>query len=127
MREGSDKIETKLLLEHRKGPFDGRLNLIAERGLKGGAPLVFGYAASADWHALGEFRLGVEAFGDLGSHRHFLPRAEHYAGPIVKTEIEHLPGRGDLEIEAGYLFALAAARDETNGQARLLLEYEFHF
>ena len=127
VREGRDKIETKLLLEHRKGSFDGRVNLITERELEGGAPLEFAYAASADWHAFGEFRFGVEAFGDLGNHRHFLPRAEHYAGPMVKTEIEHLPGRGELEIETGYLFALAGAKDEADGQARLLLEYEFHF
>jgi hypothetical protein len=126
-REGGGRVETKLLVEHRKGPFDGRLNLIFGKDLKSGAPLETGYAASADWRAVEGLRLGVEAFGDMGTSRHFLPRAEHYAGPMVKTGLEHLPGRGELEIEAGYLFALGAARDEARGQARLLLEYEFHF
>jgi hypothetical protein len=125
-REGGGRVETKLLVEHRKGPFDGRLNLIFGKDLKSGAPLETGYAASADWRAVVGFRLGVEAFGDLGTRR-FLPRTEHYAGPMVKTGLEHLPGRGELEIEAGYLFALGAARDEARGQARLLVEYEFHF
>ena len=127
VREGADKVETKLLFEHRKGSFDGRLNLVAEKELKRGSPVELGYAASADWKLVGDLRGGIEGFGELGSTRRFLPRAEHFVGPMVKAELEHLPGRGELEIEAGYLFALGAARDETNGQARLLLEYEFRF
>lgn len=125
-RGGPDEIETKLLLEKRVGAFDGRLNLIAEKELERGENVEFGYAASADWKVLGDIRLGAAAFGELGGTDHFLPRAEHYAGPIVKAELEHLPGDGELEVETGYLFALGAARDETDGQFRLLLEYEFH-
>ena len=127
VRDAPDKLETKLLLQHRRGPFDGRLNLIAEKQLTSGEPVGLGYAASADWKLIGELRGGIEAFGELGSTRHLLPRAEHFAGPMLKAELERLPGRGELGIEAGYLFALGAARDETDGQARLLLEYEFHF
>ena len=127
VREGADKIETKLLFEHRQGSFEGRLNLVAEKELKRGSPVELGYAASADWKLVGDLRGGIEGFGELGSTRRLLPRAAHFVGPMVKTELEHLPGRGELEIEAGYLFALGAARDETNGQARLLLEYEFRF
>lgn len=120
VREGADIAETKLLLQHRKGPFDGRLNLIAEKQLHGGEPMEFEYAASADWETFGEIRLGAAAFGDLGGEK------EHFAGPIVKAEIEHL-GPGELEIETGYLFALGEARHETDGQLRLNLEYEFRF
>lgn len=126
VRGGPDVLETKLLLQHKRGPFDGRLNLKAAKPLNGGAPVEFGYAASADWAAIGEFRLGAAAFGDLGTARNFTTRAAHYAGPIVKTEIEHL-GPGELGIETGYLFALGEARKETDGQLRLLLEYEFRF
>lgn len=127
VHDAPDKIETKLLLQHRRGPFDGRLNLIAEKALDHDEHVEFGYAASADWRLIGELRGGLEAFGELGSTHHLFPRAEHFVGPILKTEVEHLPGHGELEIEAGYLLAVGAARDETNGQARLLLEYEFHF
>lgn len=127
MRGARDKIETKLLLQHRKGSFDGRLNLIAERRLTQGENIEFGYAASADWKLVGELRGGVTAFGDAGSTRRFFRRGAHFVGPALKTEIEHLPGKGELGIEVGYLLALGAARDETRGQARLLLEYEFHF
>jgi len=127
VRNGTDEIEAKLLLQHTKGPFDARLNLVFGKELEKGAPVELGYAASADWATFGEFRLGAEAFGNLGSTHDFLPRDEHFAGPMVRTEIEHLPGKGELEIEAGYLFALGKSRDETDGQFRLVLEYEFHF
>lgn len=126
-RHGTDNLETKLLLQHRRGTFDGRLNLIAEKQLEGGNPVEFGYGASADWKLIGDLRGGVEAFGELGSTRRLFPRSEHFIGPILKTEVEHLPGHGELGIEAGYLFAVGAARDDTKGQARLLMEYEFHF
>lgn len=126
VREGPDIAETKLLVQHRKGPFDGRLNLIAEKELHGGEPMEFEYAASADWEAFGEIRLGAAAFGDLGTGHGLTTHGEHFAGPIVKAEIEHL-GPGELEIETGYLFALGEARHETDGQLRLNLEYEFRF
>ena len=126
-RHEADNLETKVLLQHRRGPFDGRLNLKAEKHLENGEPVEFGYGASADWKLVGDLRGGLEAFGELGSTRHLFPRAEHFVGPILKTELEHLPAHGELEIEAGYLFAVGAARDEAKGQARLLLEYEFHF
>lgn len=123
---GPDKLEAKLLLEKRQGALDARLNLIANRPLVSGAPVSFGYAASADVAALGEFRLGAAAFGDLGSSRLLTTRSEHFAGPIVKTEIEHLGG-GEIEVETGYLFALGRARDDAKGQVRLLLAYATHF
>ncbi len=127
VRGGTDVAELKALFEHRRGRFDGRLNLIAAKTLASGQPVELGYAVSADWEVADEFKVGAAAFGDLGTTRHFLPRAEHYIGPVIKTEIEGIPGRGELEIEAGYLFALGAARDEARGQVRLLLEWEFHF
>jgi hypothetical protein len=120
VQDESDVIETKLLIQHRKGPFDGRLNLIAEKELHGGEPVEFGYAASVDWETFGEIRLGAAAFGDLEGVE------GHFAGPILKAEIEHL-GPGELEIETGYLFALGEARHDTDGQLRLNLEYEFRF
>jgi hypothetical protein len=122
----ADNVEAKLLLLHRRGMFDGRPNLIAEKQLHGGQSVEFGYGASADWKLIGEVRGGVHAFGELGSTRHLFPHAQHFVGPMVKTELEHLHGRGELGIEPGYLFAVGAARDEAKAQARLLLEYEFH-
>ena len=123
---GPDKIETKLLLQHKRGSFDSRVNLIAEKVLDGQSPVEFEYAASADWEVADELRLGGAAFGQLGSGRQLTVRTEHFAGPIAKYEFEHV-GAGELGIEAGYLFALGRARDDADGQARLLLEYEFRF
>ena len=126
-RGGPDKFETKLLLQHRQGAFDGRLNLVAERPLTGGStPVAFEYAASADWQVADEVRLGGAAFGQLGDTRRLSFHGEHFVGPIAKYEIEHL-GRGELGIETGYLFALGQARNDAHGQLRLLLEYETKF
>lgn len=125
IRRGADVVEAKLLLQRRKGPFDARLNLIVEKELEGGEPLELEYAASATWKAADDLRLGVEAFGALGTTRDFLPRAEHFAGPVLKIEFEDLPGKGELELQTGYLFALGAACDGTDGQFRLILEYGF--
>ncbi|MEO7634965.1 MAG: hypothetical protein ABIS38_04890 [Sphingomicrobium sp.] len=124
--DGPDAIEAKLLLQKRAGQWDSRLNLIAGYALSVGGPVEFGYAASTDVEIAEEVRVGVAAFGGLGSSRNFSARGDHYAGPVVKTAIEHLAG-GELEIEAGYLFAIGRARDEADGQLRLLLEFAKHF
>ena len=121
-RHGPGKIETKLLLQKHAGRFDTRLNLIAERQMIAGAPVTFGYAASADVVAIGDFRLGAAAFGDLSGDE----GGHHFAGPVVKTEIEHV-GPGELELETGFLFALGSARDSARGQFRLLAAYAFPF
>lgn len=121
--EGADKIETKLLMQHVAGPVDLRLNLIAEKELESGEKVELEYAASADVETIGELRLGVQAYGQLGTFEDFLPRAEHFAGPVAKIEIEGLGP--ELELEAGYLFAMGAAKDETDGQFRLMVELEF--
>ncbi len=120
---GPDKLEAKLLMQHKRGPLDLRLNLIAEKPLVSRAPVEFGYAASADVEAFDEFRLGVQAFGDLGTTRNFLPHAEHFIGPVAKYEIEGLGPEVGLEI--GYLFAVAKAKDDADGQVRVALELEF--
>lgn len=121
---GHDNLETKLLLEHRKGHFDSRLNLIAERPLKSGAPVEFGYAASADYEVAEDISVGAEAFGDLGTSRKVTTHAEHYVGPSLKLGLDHV-GRGELELRAGYLIAVDRARDEAKGQLRFGMEYEF--
>jgi hypothetical protein len=116
-----------LLLQHRTGRFDGRLNLVAEKPLAPNEPFELAYAASFDWQVSGdEVKLGLAAFGDPGTTRKFGGRQEHFIGPTAKFEIEHL-GPGELEIETGWLRAFGSARDDTDGQARLLIDYELHF
>ena len=121
-------FEVKALLEKSVGRFDARLNLVAERLVRSSAPVVYSYAASADYAVIGDdIRLGAQAFGDLGDSDRFGGRQEHFVGPVAKFEIEHTPLGGELGIETGYLFAVGAARDTARGQARLLLEWEFRF
>lgn len=119
----ADKLEGKLLMQRKSGPLDLRFNLIAEKALEHGEKLELAYAASADVEAIGEVRLGVQAYGELGTFDKFMPRAEHFIGPVAKAEIEGLGP--EIGIEAGYLFPVAAAKDDSNGQFRLLLEMEF--
>lgn len=121
--DGTDAVETKLLLQRKAGPFDARLNFIAEKPLENGAKVELGYAASADVAVAGEIRAGVAAFGNLGTFDDFLPYEEHFVGPVVKAEVEGLGP--EIGIEAGYLFALGKARDDANGQFRLMVEMEF--
>ena len=121
---GPDNLETKLLLERRKGPFDARLNLFAERQFVAGAPIEFGYAASADYEIGDDVSVGAEAFGGLGTSRSLTTRSEHFIGPAVKVELDHA-GPGEMEFRAGYLFAVDRSRDETKGQLRFGVEYEF--
>jgi hypothetical protein len=118
------KLETKLLLEKRSGAFDSRLNLIAEKALDGGSPVEFRYAASADFGVADDIRIGAEAFGELGTSDHLTTRGEHYLGPSISAELEHV-GSAEVELRAGYLFALGHARDITDGQLRFGLAYEF--
>lgn len=122
-RGNPDALEAKLILERRAGPFDARLNLVAERPLAHGERTELSYAASADMQIAGDFRAGLAAFGDLGTFQRFAPNAEHFLGPVVKAEVETFGP--ELEIEAGYLFALAKARDNTHGQFRLIVSLEF--
>lgn len=121
---GPDKLETKLLLERHKGPFDARLNLIAERAFVPGAPIEFGYAASTDIEVTDDVSVGAEAFGDFGTSHSLTIHGEHFVGPSTKIELEHA-GPGELELRAGYLFAVDRARDDTKGQLRFAMEYEF--
>lgn len=118
----ADALEGKLLLEKRAGKFDARLNLIGEKRLQHGEKLAIDYAASADYAVVGDLRAGVMAFGELGTTANFAPRAEHFVGPVLQTEIE---GMGpELKLQAGYLFALGKARDDTKGQFRISIELE---
>ena len=127
-RNQPHNLEAKILLEKRVGGFDARLNLVAERLTRGSAPVLFSYAAAVEQAIIGdEVSLGIQAFGDLGDTDRFGGRQEHFIGPVAHFEIEHPPMGGELGIETGYLFAAGAARDTASGQARLLLEWEFHF
>ena len=117
-----DASETKLLLERRTRLWDVRFNLIGEKPLDSRLPLQFGYAASADVAITRTLRIGATAFGDLGTAGRFAPYAQHYVGPTLKWRI--LPDDPGLEIETGYLFAVAQARQEAAGQFRINVEVE---
>ncbi len=123
--------EAKLLFARRLGSFQALLNLIAEHPFTnrpGENLTAFGYAASGTWEVRPGLQAGVEGFGDLGTSRRLGGRNPHYIGPTVlwETRPDWMHG-GELELQAGYLFAAGAARGYTDGQARLNIEFERRF
>lgn len=128
----SDGGEAKLLLAKTAGRFQGLLNIIAERPLSGPSSEAFasyGYAASATWRTIGNLRLGVEAFGDLGSDKGFLKSGDTgaYVGPQLKWEGRPNGGPVELAVDAGWLAALGPNRSEGRSQARVNVKLERRF
>ncbi len=129
--KGEDDIaEAKLLLAKTEGRFQGLLNLIVERplGVPAGEGFAeYGYAASATWQTVGALRLGVEAFGNLGSDRSFLGRQGAYIGPQVKWEGRPRFSPVEIDIDAGWLAAVGPSRSEAGSQFRFGVELERRF
>jgi hypothetical protein len=121
---GPDNLETKLLVEHRRGRFDWRLNLVAEREVSQHAPVEFGYAASADFEVAEDLRIGAEAFGDLGTSDGLTTSGEHFIGPAMRVGFDRA-GPGELELRTGYLLPVGRAHEGSKGQLRFGIEYEF--
>jgi hypothetical protein len=127
----SGVLEGKLLLAKQTGRVQTLVNLIAERPLTDNADereTEFAYAAQSTFAAGRNVQLGLQAFGDLGTSRSFGGRQAHFIGPVVQWELRPAwANRGELELEAAYLFPLGVARRETDGQVRFVLEYERRF
>lgn len=126
-----DAGEAKLLLAKTSGRFQGLFNVIVERPFAAPAGeefATYGYAASATWRTVGNLRLGAEAFGDLGDDHAFLKGPQGaYVGPQVKWEGR--PGflPVEVDIDAGFLFAVGPDRREAASQARVNIEFEHRF
>ena len=118
----SDGVEAKLLLQHRTRLWDLRFNLIAEKPLDSTRPTEFGYATSADVAVTDNLRLGATAFGELGTGRRLFAYGAHFVGPGAKLKLPL--ASHNLRIDTGYLFAIAQARSDSQGQFRLNIELE---
>ena len=127
----ADGGEAKLLLAKTDGRFQGLLNLIVERPFSGPRGTVFasyGYAASATWRTVGNLRLGAEAFGDLGDDHGLLSRPQGaYVGPQLKWEGRPRFLPCEIAVDAGWLAAVGADRQEASSQVRVNLEFERRF
>src|ERR1700682_2558381 len=88
----------------------------------------YGYAASATWRTFGNVRLGVEAFGDLGDDHGFLTRPQGaYIGPELKWEGRPTGSPVEIKVDAGWLWAVGADRQEGRSQARIGVALERTF
>jgi len=127
----SGVLEGKLLLAKQTGRVLTLVNLIAERPLtdkRDERETEFEYAAQTTVDVGRNVRLGAQAFGELGTDRSFGGRQAHYLGPVAQWEVRPswLEG-GELELEAAYLLPVGKARQETDNQVRVALEYERRF
>lgn len=121
---GPDAVELRWLAEVERGAWNTKFNFNVERAFGGGETFEMGYGFLSTVEVVDDVALGVEAFGDFGTAGEFgFSGHEHYIGPALQFEIEPRGLPGELEIEASYLFGAGAAGAE--GQARLLLEWEF--
>lgn len=126
-----DAGEAKLLLAKTAGRFQGLVNLIVEHPL--GAPAgesfaSYGYAVSATWRTVGDLRLGVEAFGDLGADHGFLSGPQGaYVGPQLKWEGRPQGSPVEIDLDLGWLAAVGADRNEARSQVRVGVELERRF
>jgi len=124
-----DAGEAKLLLAKNVDRFQALLNIIAEHPF--GAPSgqgfsSYGYGASLTWRTWGALRLGAEAFGNLGDD-HGLRSSGGYVGPQLTWEAHPYGSPFEVGIDAGWLEAFGAERDQAHSQARLTIELERHF
>lgn len=127
----SGVFEGKLLLAKQSGPVQTLVNFIVNRPLTNKSDqqvTAFGYAVESTVAASPSVRLGLQAFGDLGTSDSFGGRRPHYLGPVAKWELRPAwLGKGEVELEAAYLAPLGSARHETNSQVRMAVEIERRF
>jgi hypothetical protein len=123
-----DALEGKLLLAKTAGRFQGLANLIIERPLSGPEAFgAYGYALSATWRATGAWRLGAEAFGNLGSEHGLEGGGGAYVGPQVKWEGHAGKLPFEIGLDAGWLFPVGSERAQAASQVRVGLEFGRRF
>jgi len=123
-------LEGKLLFAKQAGPVQALLNLIVERPLHvpGEAYGSYGYAGSVTVRAAKGLRLGVQAFGDLGSDHAFLKgRQGAYVGPALLWEGRPRNAPVELEVGLGWLKSVGASTKEADSQLRVTVELERRF
>lgn len=127
---GDDVVEAKLLAARQFGPIQAVANLIMERPLNVADERFasYGYAASATWQPAPSWKLGAQAFGELGSDHGFLRGPQGaYIGPMAQWEVR--PGGSPFEVEfnASWLKAVGTNRTEADSQFRFVVELERRF
>lgn len=122
---GADEVKLRGLAAFNTGPVATKLNFNVDRSFASGAEWELGYGFLSTAKVFDDVAIGIEGFGEFGAVNDFgdLKNREHYIGPALLFDLEPKWLPGELEVEADYLFGVGAA--EAEGQARLLLEWEF--
>ena len=122
-REHDDSVELTALLTKIKGPFEGRLNLVAQQGLTGPREADLGYAVLAVVRTTENLQLGVKALGGLAATHGFGGKAEYF-GPSAVVTVPVPRAGGQVRIEAAYLVASGVPRDDPTGLWSLVAQWE---
>jgi hypothetical protein len=130
LSDGETVLEGKLLFAKQAGPVQALLNLIVERPLHvpGEGYATYGYAGEVTYPAAKNLRLGIQAFGDLGSDHGFLKgRQGAYVGPALQWEVRARNAPVELEVGLSWLKSVGASTKEADSQLRVTLELERRF
>lgn len=122
----ADKIEAKLLLEKDLSGIRNTANVNFEKEVGNNADddLEFGYAWRSRTEVAHDFKVGFEAFGELGEIKNFKSpdRQEHQIGPMLYGGIE-LTEDVELDYRLGVLFGLTDATPDETFVWQLELEF----
>jgi hypothetical protein len=122
-RKRDDSVEATALLTKTKGPFEGRLNLVAQQSLTGQRDADLGYAILAVFRTTENLQLGVKALGGLAETHGFGGRAEYF-GPSAVVTLPVPLGAGQIRIEAAWLAARGVPRDDPSGMWSVVGQWE---
>jgi hypothetical protein len=111
------ELELRLILSSEIGKWNLSENFIGEKNLTGG-PWEFGYAVGLSRPLAKKFAAGIEAYGGLGTARHFtLSGTSHYVAPLFlwtlpgEVRVRVSPGWGLTDQSISTLFRIGISKD----------------
>lgn len=126
---GADAIESELRLQRSGEYFRLRFNTLLERQVGDDAEdeIELGSRASAMLKMHKNINPAIEWHAEWGSLSEIKKRdeQEHFVGPAIYGDLLSLPGGGEIEYQAAYVFGLTDASED--GVARFILEYKREF
>ena len=116
----SDKIETKLLLQHKSGMWKHRLNVGLDHEV--GEKSTSGIEAGLAWgtyYSFDKVKVGGEYYADFGRLKDDLTydEQEHHIGPVIGFDVP--VGTQEVEVKFGYLAGISSAASDS------VFKYEF--
>lgn len=118
----ADAVDARLLLQHKTGPWEARLNLGVEReiGDNAGSGVGGDVRASGRYTVADGYKLGIDYLGDTGT-LHTMPafdKQDHRVGPVLLADLGH-----GLGLETGYFAGVTDGAPDHS--FKLIIDYGF--